>query len=163
MDAGLSRTSLTVTDSHQWHTYEQYLIVHERRLAEHTFVNHANPHTLVFEEIEYEGIFWIHLEGDVYCHEKVILKVEKWFETRTINNRVQVRGQLYRYVGYQQSGHIMLKYHNLHEDPNDYIHRAFNLDTGRQVFSETLRREQFPTFSEVLDELRVLTQYTRQS
>lgn len=50
----------------------------------------------------------------------------------------------------------MLKYHNLHEDPNDYVHRVYDPVTGLGIFSESLKRYQFPVFSEVLDELEMV-------
>ena len=49
-----------------------------------------------------------------------------------------------------------LKYHNLHADPAEYIHRVYDPTTGEQVLYEVLERHQFPTFPEVLDELEYL-------
>lgn len=51
----------------------------------------------------------------------------------------------------------MLKYHNLHNDPNEYHHRVYDPLDGREIGHEVLEREQFPVFSEVLDEAEYLT------
>lgn len=157
MDAGLSRSSLNVTDPHQWHTYEQYRVVHDQRLDGDTFIDNARPNTLVFEEIEDEGVVFVYLEGAVYCHYGVTLEVEKLFETRSTGGRLQVRGILYRYVGYVRGGNLVLKYHNLHNDHDEYVHRIYDPATGRQVLFENITRAQFPVMTEVLDELRTLT------
>ena len=69
-----------------------------------------------------------------------------------------VRCDSYNYVGFVPGRHLLLKYHNLHADPDEYIHRVYDPVTGVEVFSETLRRDQFPTFPEVLDELEYLAQ-----
>jgi hypothetical protein len=68
-----------------------------------------------------------------------------------------VRGFSYRYAAWVENLGPVLRYHNLHEDPNEYHHRVFDPRTGQEVFYEPLRRHQFPIFSEVLDELEVLT------
>ena len=92
----------------------------------------------------------------VYCNHGVILLVEKWFETRYVGDLLQVRGHTYRYVGYIPGDTWVLKYHNLHEDRGEYIHRVRDPDTGR-VQSEILTRSQFPVMSEVLDELEIIS------
>jgi len=45
----------------------------------------------------------------------------------------------------------------MHVDAREYHHRVFDPNTGEQIFYETLTRFQFPTFSEVLDEVELLT------
>ncbi|MCI0441192.1 MAG: hypothetical protein L0177_18980 [Chloroflexi bacterium] len=132
--------------------------MHDRRLEEHGFIDPTRRDTLVFEEVEIEGVLFIHLEGDVYCLNGVTLEVEKWFETRETNNGLlQVRGITYRYIGYVQGGNLALKYHNLHADKSEYIHRVYDPATGDEIFYERLTREQFPIMTEVLDELEILT------
>ena len=64
----------------------------------------------------------------------------------------------FRYVGRIPGGNLLLKYHNLHRNPDEYVHRVYNPATGDEVFNEPLQRYQFPTFSEVLDELEYLAQ-----
>jgi hypothetical protein len=70
--------------------------------------------------------------------------------------RLLVKGIQFRYIGYIKSSHLLLKYHNLHQDPSEYIHRIFDIKTGKELLSETLTRSQFPTFPEVLDELELI-------
>ena len=53
---------------------------------------------------------------------------------------------------------MLLKYHNLHQDPNEYHHRIYDPATGIEVFHEVLQRYQFPTFTEVLDELQIIAE-----
>ena len=152
MDASFSRLSILPGggDRHGWNSWDHYRSIHERRLAEHTFVDRSKPHTLIFEESTRNQIV---LHGQVFCFRNVTLEVEKWFETRHIGLVRQVRCYSYRYVGWIQGGELALKYHNLHENPDDYIHRVYNLDTGSQLLFEVLQRHQFPVFNEVLDEL----------
>lgn len=120
MEARFARASLTVkTDPHQWHTFEQYRIVHDQRLLEHHFIDWSRPNTLVFEEVEDEGVLLIQLKGNLYCYNNVILEVTKLFETRWVGNLLQVRGLRYIYIGYKRGGHLLLKYHNVHDDPNE--------------------------------------------
>ena len=87
-----------------------------------------------------------------------MLEVEKWFETRYFGNTLRVRCHIYTYIGWLPGEHLLLKYHNLHADPDDYIHRVYRPDTGQQILYERLERYQFPTFAEVLDELEYLAQ-----
>ena len=54
--------------------------------------------------------------------------------------------------------HLLLKYHNLHEDDDEYHHRIYAHDSGEEIGYERLAREQFPTLSEVLDELDTMTE-----
>ena len=70
--------------------------------------------------------------------------------------RIFVRCFQFRYVGLLPGNHLLLKYHNLHRNPNEYVHRVYNPVTGRQSGYELLQRYQFPTFPEVLDELEYL-------
>ena len=87
------------------------------------------------------------------------MQVTKKFDVRYDGRgRRYVRCYSYNYVGYLPGHHLLLKYHNLHADPDDYIHRVYDPDTGKQILYERLERYQFPTFSEVLDELESLAQ-----
>ena len=98
--------------------------------------------------------------GLVQCCKNVMLEVEKWFETRHFGNTLRVRCQTYTYtyIGWLPGEHLLLKYHNLHQDPDEYHHRIYNPATGIEVFHEVLQRYQFPTFTEVLDELQVIVE-----
>ncbi len=89
----------------------------------------------------------------VQCRKNVMLEVEKWFEARYFGSTFRVRCHTYTYIGWLPGEHLLLKYHNLHSDPDDYIQRVYDPMTGEQVLYESLRRYQFPTFPQVLDEL----------
>ena len=99
------------------------------------------------------------MAGFVQCRQSVLLEVTNEFETAyDYNGRMFVRCYRFRYVGILPSRHLLLKYHNLHADSDDYIHRVYAPTGGGEVFDEHLQRYQFPTFPEVLDELEYLAQ-----
>ena len=85
-----------------------------------------------------------------------MLEVEKWFETRYFGHTLRVRCRGYAYIGWLAGAHLLLKYHNLHADSDEYHHRVYDPATGAEIFHEVLQRYQFPTFPEVLDELEYL-------
>ena len=70
---------------------------------------------------------------------------------------LRVRCYSFLYIAWIPGGPLLLKYHNHHRDPDEYIHRVYNPLTGEQVLYEILHRHQFPVFSEVLDELELVT------
>ena len=87
----------------------------------------------------------------------MVLEVTNRFETTyDRSGRMYVRCYRFRYVGRIPGGNLLLKYHNLHRNRDAYIHRVYDPATGAEEFNETLQRYQFPTFSEVLDELEYL-------
>ena len=92
--------------------------------------------------------------GFVRCSNNVMLEVEKWLQTRYFGNTMRVRCHTYTYIGWRPSEHLLLKYHNLHPDPDEYHHRVYDPDSGEEILHEVLQRYQFPTFPEVLDELK---------
>ena len=105
---------------------------------------------------EDEGV--LYLEGHVHCRKGVLLEVGKEFHIRYSGNTLRVRCYSYSYIGWLMGQHLLLKYHNLHTDRNEYHHRIYNPVTGEELHHEVLERHQFPTFTEVLDELQTLTQ-----
>lgn len=98
------------------------------------------------------------LRGTVHCQQNIQLLVTKIFDARYFGSTLRVRCHTYRYIGWLPGEGLLLKYHNLHRDQDDYIHRVYDPDTGREILYETLQRYQFPTFTEVLDELEYLSQ-----
>ena len=113
--------------------------------------------TLAFEQPELEGI--LHLRGFVQCQKAVVLEVTHRFEIAYDNaGRMYLRCYRFRYVGRIPGGNLLLKYHNLHRNPDQYVHRVYDAMTGGEMFNERLQRYQFPTFPEVLDELEYLAQ-----
>ena len=149
----LSRSSIAPRkDPHDWNSWDHYRTIHENRLREHTFVV---SDTLDFNT-EYEGV--ISLRGYVHCQKEIILRVIKVFESRYFGQTLRVRCHTYVYIGWLQGEHLLLKYHNVYRDRNEYHHRIYDPTTGDEVFHEVLERHQFPIFTEVLDELRTLAQ-----
>ena len=122
-------------------------------MSQHPFVVEFQD-TLIFTMFESEGV--LTLRGTVHCQKDIDLSVTKVFDVRYFGNAQRVKCHTYRYVGFQRGGHLLLKYHNLHRDWDDYVHRTFDPLTGDMVIYEILQRYQFPTFSEVLDELEYL-------
>ena len=156
MDAGLHRSSLPYRrDPHDWNTWDHYESIHHKRIDEHSFIDRSRPHTLTFTE-DAPGRA-IDLTGLVYCHRGVILEVDKRLETRYIGGLRKVRGISYRYAAWLPDGHPVLRYHNVHFYDDDYHHRVFDPRTGEEILYETLKRYQFPTLSEVIDEIEVVT------
>ena len=140
-------------DPHDWNSWDHYRSIHERRLSEHPFVVSFRD-TLVFHSDD-EGS--IYLRGDVHCDQGVLLRVGKEFETRYSGHTLRVRCHTYAYVAWRPGEHLLLKYHNLHRDDDAYHHRIYDPATGEELLHETLERYQFPVFTEVLDELEILT------
>lgn len=156
MDASISRSEIPQrADPHDWNSYDHYRTIHEVRLAEHPFVDHDNPNTIVFDDTETEGI--ITQRGTVYCLRNVVLEVEKVMEVRYSGGQRRVRTMSFRYAAWVRSGGPVLRYHNIHRGDNEYHHRVFDPVTGQEVLYEPLQRYQFPIFTEVLDELEVIT------
>jgi hypothetical protein len=107
------------------------------------------------------------MRGRVYCKRGVVLEVEKTLETTYSGGNLRVRGSSYRYAAWIPRGHgvvptMVLRYHNIHERDSDYHHRVFNPLTGEQEFHEKLKRYQFPTLSEVIDEIAEITNVLEQ-
>jgi hypothetical protein len=130
-------------------------------------VDWSQPNTIEFSELEFNGVLFVVMEGQVYCNRGVVLEVEKLFETRQTGRgkrrSVQVRGLSYRYAAWIRDGYPVLRYHNVHEDQDQYHHRVFDPLTGEEVFYEQLTRVQFPTFTEVLDEIEQVTRTLEQA
>ena len=143
-------------DPHDWNSWDNYQHVHHRRLSEHHFVV-GYWDTLVARHIE--PLRLVRIDGYVRCRNGTVLEVTKELQTRYDNaGRMSVRCYLYRYIGIIPGRHLLLKYHNLHENLDHYVHRVYDPATGVETFNEVLQRYQFPTFPEVLDELAFLAQ-----
>ncbi len=137
-------------DPHDWNSWDHYRTIHEIRLSQHPFVV---GDTLNFSEVAEGEIL---LGGTVTCRKSVELEVEKWFDSRYFGHTLRVRCHTYVYIGWLRDEHLLVKYHNLHHDPDEYIHRVYDPATGAEIFNEVLERYQFPTLPEVLDELEII-------
>ena len=85
------------------------------------------------------------------------MEVDKHLDIRYVGTSLKVRGVRYRYAAWIPGGHPVLRYHNMHYYDDFYHHRVFDPHTGRRILSEQLERYQFPTLSEVIDEIEVVT------
>ena len=158
MDVRLSRSGISRTrDPHGWNSYDNYGIIHAKLLEEHPFLDVSQRQTIAFNFLESDGVPYLRMQGRCYCKEGVILRTNTLLATRYAGRVLQVRGVIYRYIARIPGKHLVLKYHNRHRNRNQYIHRAYNPETGEQILYEELTRSQFPVFSEVLDEAELLT------
>ena len=96
------------------------------------------------------------MEGQVLCLKNVTLEVGKEFDLSYAGNVLRVRCHTCRYIAWLPGEHLLLKYHNLHHDSDEYHHRIYDSATGDEIAHEVLRSYQFPLFTEVLDELQIL-------
>ncbi|MBI4317865.1 MAG: hypothetical protein HY675_05195 [Chloroflexi bacterium] len=157
MDASLSGTPEAERDRHGWNSFENYIEIHERRLAEHPFVDKSRPHTITFSVSEPDGI--VVVTGRVYCHHGVVVDVEKYLDLEyRQGGRRFVRAYSYAYNAYFKGKHNILRYDNNHDFEQYHCHRL-DLASGRQIGDPIpLTRQQFPHLSEVLDELERMLQ-----
>ena len=139
-------------DPHDWNTLDHYRTINDRRIEEHPFVDHNRPNTLRFTE-ERGGLS---LRGEVYCLRGVVLTEENWLEIRYSGQLPRVRTYSFRYAAWVPGGNAVLRYHNRHRGDSSYHHRVFDPQTGRRIFYERLQRREFPTLSEVLDEIEIV-------
>ena len=121
-------------DPHDWNSWDNYRNVHNRRLSEHSFVVGFSD-TLVFKLSETEAT--LRLDGFIECQGSVLLEVTKEFDLRYDGNgRMYVRCYRYRYIGLVPGSHVLLKYHNLHNDPNQYVQRVYDPSGGAELLHE---------------------------
>ncbi len=97
------------------------------------------------------------MSGRVDCLKDVVLEVQKEFDLRYSGNIIRVRCYSYSYVAWIPGQHLLMKYHNLHRDRDEYHQRIYDPRTGEEIAHEVLKRYQFPPFTEVLDELQILS------
>ncbi|GEM_PF-1756070 len=157
MDAGLQHPTPPRNDPHDWNSLENFVHVHETRLEQHAFVDHAKSNTLRFEEYELDGEVFMVLDGVVYCHHNVVLEVTKIYETRVTQGRRQIRGFSYRYNASIRGRHTILRYDNGHPETPDEFHRhLFRISDGEEIERRIITRYELPTFADILTELQRL-------
>lgn len=140
-------------DPNGWQSWENYKAVLDIQLARRPFVIRYLDSLDVGTDADTGELL---IRGTVHCAKGVMLDVRLIFEYDDLHIPHRVRCFRSAYIGWQTGGNPLLKYHNLHADPDDYIHRVYDPVTGKQTLYEVLQRHQFPTFSEVLDELECL-------
>ena len=142
------------TDRHGWNSLEGYLSIHDNRLNNHSFLDPSKPHTIgiTYHQINDEESVMA-IQGHVFCLGNVVLEVEKYLQMmERENGQLFVRGFSYRYHAFVPGEHSLVRYDNSHGE--DVYHRhAFEPVTGQETEITDLTRNEFPTFSEILDEL----------
>lgn len=151
-----SEASQQVSDPHDWNTWENYLMIHEKRMQLHPFV--LEDH-LAWEIVgDPSAPELITLAGIVICQMSVIVRVDKTLETRLIGNqRLQVRGLFYAYNAYFAGRHNILRYDNGHMEPPEEFHRhQFDLETGVETRKDILEQRQIPVLADFFTEVAQL-------
>ncbi len=97
------------------------------------------------------------MRGEVYCLHGIVLEAHQAMQIRYSGSLRRVRAYFFVYIAWIPGGHALLKYHNMHQGDDYYHHRVYHPLTGKEILYERLERRQFPTFSEVLDELEIIT------
>lgn len=95
-----------------WNTWDHLRTIHERLLAEHTFVDYSQWQTLDFETDAVEGATL--LKGQAFCYRNVNLEVECWFNLRYFVNLLRARADSCRYSPWVQRGGGVVRYQNVH-------------------------------------------------
>ena len=142
-----------MSDPHDWNTWENYLIVHERRMQLHPFVLEDY---LAWEKVgDPSAPELITLAGIVICHMRVIVRVDKTLETRLLaNQRLQVRGLFYAYNAYFAGQHNILRYDNGHmETPEEFHRHEFDRETGIEIRKDILEQRQIPVLADFFTEV----------
>ncbi len=142
---------------HDWNSLENYVLVHEKRLAEHPLVileasllqyaSELKPHPL-YDQFVAQGL--------IVCRNGLHLEVHKRGQIDRTRLR-RVRMYLYSYNAWFPGGHSVLRYDNQHVGHEDIYHRhQFDPHTGIETNLTYMERHQFPVMHQVLDELMAL-------
>lgn len=123
-------------DRHGWNSWDHYQEIHDRRLAEHPFVDPSRPNTLEWHCYTENQRGCLFLGGEVYCRNRIVLEVRKWFEIRLVGReQPQIRAFKYVYAAKIPGRHLILKYDNGHDEtPEEYHHHVYDIDTGEEIF-----------------------------
>ena len=144
-------------DPHDWNSLENYVLVHEKRLAEHPlvvqetsllqYVVQPKHHTL-YDQFEVQGL--------IVCRNGLHLQVHKRGNMDRTPAR-RVRMYLYSYNAWFPGGHNVLRYDNQHVGEENLYHRhQFDPVTGEEVSLSLMQRHEFPVMHQILDELMLL-------
>ncbi len=144
---------------HEWNLYETYKRIHERKLAAYPFILDSSQS---FKEFEYDGDLFVVYEGEFSLPKGVTLEVTKAFETKRMGRgrgSLYIRGFSYRYNAHIRGRGNVLRFDN-GEDFEDYHGHWFDIETGEEISRVPMSRDDFPVFSEVLDELDKIMGFT---
>ena len=144
---------------HEWNSYEDYKKVNERKLAQYPFIEDLK---LAFMEILCEGALFVGMEATMSLPKNVMLEVTKYLATDRRGpgrGRLYVRTFSYRYNAWIKGKHAILRYDN-NDDLDDYHGHWWDVETGEFLERRSMSRDEFPVFSEVLDELDEMMGFT---
>lgn len=152
-------TPLRGGDPHGWNSVENFRHIHETRLAEHPFVDHNKPHTLILEEYEVDENVYLSLCGEVYCYHNVIVEVAKYYDTMNFGGRLNLRGFSYRYNAHVKNGHNVLRYDNGHKEAPEEFHRhEYDPENGVPRETKLLTRYELPDMYDIITEIQAIAE-----
>ena len=143
-----------MSDPHDWKSWDNYLLIHEKRLGDTSFVREPRL-AWRFAHSPDGTVNSIKLEGTVQCHSDVSVTVYKRLYARySARGVLQVRGAEYSYNAQVTGKFTILRYDNGHqEDPADFHRHEFDLETGEPLPMQHLKRDDMPTLADFLDEV----------
>ncbi len=138
-------------EKHGWLRFDRYQEIHEGTLDRHPFVIEDRTE---FERAEDSGGVSYRLEGDILCTVGIVIEVSKYYHVRRRRGYEEIRGVQYRYTARVPGSGNIVRYDNLHLDtPDEYHRHVYDLATWSHIEVQLLKREDFPTLGEVLEEV----------
>lgn len=152
------RSSSQASGKHEWNSYENYRVLHEKYLKTHPAVE---GHDIEIQTYQADGETYVEVYGSIRCRNGVVLEVSKYAETEIRggrNSRLWVRTFSFRYNAHIPGRCTVLRYDNGHsEDFEEYHCHEFDTTAGEAVKeAKQISRHEMPHLSEVLDEIDAL-------
>lgn len=151
-----SRSRDTSSGKHEWNSFENYRVLHEKYLRTHSAIE---SHDVQIETFEERGESLVAVLGSIRCRNGVVLEVEKYAECEwrgRRNRQLWVRTFSFRYNAHVPGRGTVLRYDNGHSE-HEYHAHPFDVRTGEAVKrGRPISREDMPHLSEVLDEIEDL-------
>lgn len=139
-----------MSDPHDWNSWENYLHIHESRLAEHPFVRES---LLAWTAIG-DPVRSLSLDGTIVCTGGILVSVHKVLDARSVHGHLEVRGTRYAYNAYLPQQWNILRYDNGHADANEFHRHEFDLATGVEHRRDVITRAEMPTLADFLTEVQ---------
>lgn len=141
-------------EKHGWLRFDRYQEIHEGTLDRHPFVVEDRTE---FERVEDSDGVSYRLEGDVLCAGGIVVEVSKYYDVRLRRGHEEIRGVQYRYTARVPGRGNVVRYDNLHlETPDEYHRHVYDLTDWAQTELQLLKRDDFPTLGEVIEEVMQL-------
>lgn len=137
---------------HDWHSYEDYLTVHERHMQ--TLMDEGLVLRSRLSRIEIGGkkLQKVQIRGRVECARDVVIVVDKWLEARyNHRNQCEVRGFSYSYEACLRGGRQLVRYDSAHG--LDRLHRhTYDPRTGKEIDEQPIALGDLPSLSDFIRE-----------